>query len=264
MNITIIGAGNMGGAIALGIAQGTKVKAENITVTARTDETLKSIKSQNAGINTIKSNIEAVKGASLIFLAVKPWQLVEVINEIKDYIDYSKCAVASVVAGVSFADMAEMFDKGVGISPVMYRVIPNTAVSISKSVTFISQHGASETQCAFIKELFDNLGIAMFVDEQQIVAGTSLASCGIAFAFKYLDASIKAGVSDGFSEQQARDIVIQTMSGALELLKSNDSMPQTEIDRVTTPGGLTLRGLEAMTQAGFETSIFAAIKKSRG
>ncbi|MFI3261613.1 MAG: pyrroline-5-carboxylate reductase dimerization domain-containing protein [Rikenellaceae bacterium] len=263
MKITIIGAGNMGGAIALGIAGGTKVSAEDITVTARTEATLAKVISKNDKIKTSLSNIEAVQGADMVFLAVKPWFLADVVAEIKPYMDYSKCAVASVVAGIPFKDIAEMFDKGDGKYPLLYRVIPNTGISLGKSVTYISENGASQEQCDFLKSLFDELGITIFVTEQMLTAGTSLASCGIAFALKFLDASIKAGVNDGFTEEEAREVVLQTMSGALELLKTNNTMPQTEIDKVTTPGGLTLKGLSAMAENGFENSVMQGILQSR-
>ncbi|MFI3267145.1 MAG: pyrroline-5-carboxylate reductase [Rikenellaceae bacterium] len=263
MKITIIGAGNMGGAIALGLAGGSVVPAENITVTARTEATLAKISSKNEIIHTSVSNTEAVKGADIVFLAIKPWQLADVVAEIKPYIDYSNCAVASVVAGITFKEISEMFDNGDGKCPLLYRVIPNTGVSLGKSVTFISENGATKEQCDFLKTIFNELGITIFVTEQMLVAGTSLASCGIAFALKFLDSSIKAGVSDGFSEDEAREIVLQTMSGAIELLKTNETMPQTEIDKVTTPGGLTLKGLSAMSENGFENAVLQGVKMSR-
>lgn len=263
MKITIIGAGNMGGAIALGLSKGTIVMPEDITVTAKTEKTLSKIVDKNSKIKVTTSNSEAVIGADIVFIAVKPWQLEDVVEEIKSFLDYSKCAVASIVAGVSFEKLAEMFDKGDSVVPVVYRIIPNTAISLGQSVTFIAEKGASEADCALFKKMFDELGETIFVNEKMMAAGTSLASCGIAFAFKYLDASICAGVSDGFSENEARKIVIQTMSGALELLKYNNTMPQTEIDRVTTPGGLTLKGLEAMSDAGFEKAVMNGVKKSR-
>lgn len=263
MKITIIGAGNMGGAIALGMAGGTVINPQDITVTARTEATLAKITANNDKIKVSTSNTEAVSGADMVFIAVKPWQLADVIAEIKPFVNYSTCAIASVVAGVNFEEMLQLFADESGVFPLLYRVIPNTGISLGQSVTFISENGATEEQCGFLKSIFDELGITIFVDEEMLISGTSLASCGIAFALKYLDASIKAGVSDGFTEEQAREVVIQTMSGAIELLKHNKSMPQTEIDKVTTPGGLTLKGLSAMTEGGFDAAVMDGVKKSR-
>ena len=107
------------------------------------------------------------------------------------------------------------------------------------------------------------LGRTFVVTEEMMTAGTSLASCGIAFALKYIDASIRGGVELGFSAAESREVVMQTMRGALALLECNDTMPQQEIDKVTTPGGITLKGLEAMTRDGFEGAVRAGLLESR-
>lgn len=263
MKIAIIGGGNMGGAIAKGIAAGSLVPAANLTVTAHTQKTLDKIKGFDAAITTTLDNRSAVKEADLIIIAVKPWLLEEVVVGFRDLLDYSRQAIASVVAGVSFEQLKTMLDNGSGVVPVMYRIIPNTAISLGESVTFIAAEGASDDQLKFVVSLFDELGQTIVVDESMMVAGTSLASCGIAFALKYLDASIQGGVELGFTPEESRAIVMQTMRGALEMMKHNQTMPQTEIDKVTTPGGITLKGLAAMEEAGFVPAVKAGLFKSR-
>lgn len=263
MKIAIIGGGNMGGAIAKGIAAGSLVPASNLTVTAHTQKTLDKIKSFHAEINTTLDNRMVVQGADLIIIAVKPWLLEEVVAGFRDLLDYSCQSVASVVAGVSFDRLHTMLDNGSGISPVMYRIIPNTAISLGESVTFIAACGASDEQLKFVVSLFDELGQTIVVEESMMVAGTSLASCGIAFALKYLDASIQGGVELGFTPEESRAIVMQTMRGALEMMQHNQTMPQTEIDKVTTPGGITLKGLAAMEEAGFVPAVKEGLFKSR-
>ena len=123
----------MGGAIAKGIAAGSLVPASNLTVTAHTQKTLDKIKSFHAEINTTLDNRMAVQGADLIIIAVKPWLLEDVVAGFRDLLDYSCQSVASVVAGVSFDRLQTMLDNGSGISPVMYRIIPNTAISLGES-----------------------------------------------------------------------------------------------------------------------------------
>lgn len=263
MKITIIGGGNIGGATARGIAESGVTTPENITVTAASEVTLEKIKSFNPNIQTSTDNISAVKDADIIILAIKPWKTEEVINQIKPYLDYSYQSVASIVAAYNFDALTSMLDNGSRILPTLYRIIPNTAISLSESVTFIAAERSSETQTEAVKNLFVPTGLTFVIPESMMSAGTSLASCGIAFALKYLDASIEAGVESGFTQNEARDIVIKTMRGALKLLETNNTMPQTEIDKVTTPGGLTLKGLEAMRNAGFTEAIKAGIKKSR-
>lgn len=263
MKIAIIGGGNMGGAIACGVALGSIIRACDITVTAKSTQTLNKIKAQSLEINISTDNREAVRGADIVLIAVKPWIMEEVISEIKDLLDYSTQSVASVVAGVDFETMHKMLDNQSGIKPTLYRIIPNTAISLRRSVTFICSDGANSEQIDKVVSIFSELGEVEVVSEQMITAGTSLASCGIAFALRYLDASIRGGVELGFSQDKSRAIVIATMEGALEMLRQNNTMPQIEIDRVTTKGGITLKGLSAMEEGGFSNSVIAGLKNSR-
>ena len=263
MKITIIGGGNMGGAIAGGLAAGNMIAAGDITVTARTARTLDRIKECNSAIVTMSDNRAAVESADLVLFAVKPWLLEEIAAGVRDVLDYRRQQVASVVAGVTFERLTEMLDNGSGIAPVLYRIIPNTAISLGRSVTFIAHSGATGEQLNAVVAMFDQLGRTFVVTEEMMTAGTSLASCGIAFALKYIDASIRGGVELGFSAAESREVVMQTMRGALALLECNDTMPQQEIDKVTTPGGITLKGLEAMTRDGFEGAVRAGLLESR-
>ena len=249
MKITIIGGGNIGGAIAGGLAASTLMKASDLTVADPSAAALERIKGLNSAIRTSQDNAAAVEGADLIILAVKPWLAEEV--------------SATVVAGVSFEKLKTMLDNGKDVRPALLRLIPNTAISLRESVTFIASDGASESQLNAVVTLFKELGQTVVVSEAMMAAGTSLASCGIAFALKYLGDSIKGGVELGFDETQSREIVMQTMRGALALLQANGTMPQTEIDKVTTPGGLTLKGLDAMAEGGFSDAVRAGLLKSR-
>ena len=259
--ICIIGAGNMGGAIAAGIAGNPEFPSENLTVTAKTQATLDRISASCPGIRTTLDNRTAVSGADLVIIAVKPWQIATVAEEIKDNIDYGSCTIASVVAGISFGELTEMFRKGDGI-PSLFRVIPNTAIALNKSTTFIASCRVSEEVADEFSALFRRMGEVLEIPEDMMAAGTALASCGIAYALKYIDASIKGGMRIGFGEQEARKIVINTMKGALALLDAYGTMPQQEIDKVTTPGGYTFKGLAAMEDSGFSAAILDGLKKS--
>ena len=263
MRITIIGGGNMGGAMAKGMAAGKIVDAANIRVTAKSEQTCRKISGYDPRMQTGTDNRTAVEGADLIILAIKPWLLEDVVNEIKDKLDYSRQAIASVVAGVNFEKLHQMLDNGSGIRPVLFRIIPNTAISIGESVTFIAADGAGQPQIDTLKSIFDELGLTMIISEAMMPAATSLASCGIAFALRYINDSMQGGIESGFTPQDARQIVMQTVRGALEMLAHNETMPQTEIDKVTTPGGITLKGLAAMEKAGFTEAVKAGLTKSR-
>ncbi|MDR2497619.1 MAG: NAD(P)-binding domain-containing protein [Tannerellaceae bacterium] len=266
MKVTIIGAGNIGGAIARGLAQGSIVKAGDITCTDRSQAILDRLKEWNPEFGTSLDNGIAAHKADYIVLAVKPWMVQSVLEEIKSHIDYNRQVVVSVAAGVSFRELSEYLTKitTVGRSlPALFRVIPNTAIEARSSMTFVSACNASEEQTGLILQMFNELGTAMLVEERLMTAGTALASSGIAFALRYIRAAIEGGVELGFYPQEAQEIVVRTVKGAVDLLLTNRSNPEQEIDRVTTPGGITIRGLNEMELSGFTSAVIRGLKASK-
>lgn len=260
MKIAIIGCGNMGGAIAEGIA-GSKIAANvKIAVSNPSGGKLESIKNKYPDIVTTNSNVEVVAGADLIILAVKPWKIEGVINEIKDAIDYSYQSVASVAAGISLADLGKMLRKEDGSVPTIYRILPNTAVSVCESMTFITSENSYKEESEKVLAIFKELGDAMLITESQMDGCMALASCGIAYIMRYIRAATEGGVELGLYPRDAQKIVMQTMIGAVKLLEANGSHPESEIDKVTTPGGYTIRGLNAMEEAGFTTAVIKGLK----
>lgn len=260
--ICIIGAGNMGGAIAAGIAGSPYFRPGNLCVTALSQGSLDKVKAAVPDIVTSTDNAWAATGADLVVMAVKPWQLENVAMEIKPVLDYTGCTIASVVAGVEFSDLTEMFRKDGCCAPALLRIIPNTAISLKKSTTFIASCRTPGPVLENVVKLFRCMGTVVEVQESMMAAGTSLASCGIAYALKYLDASMKGGTRLGFTEKEARDIVMSTMKGAIALLETYGTLPQQEIDKVTTPGGYTFRGLAAMEEKGFSDAVLSGLESS--
>jgi pyrroline-5-carboxylate reductase len=262
MKITIIGAGNMGGAIACGLAKSSAANACEITCSDRSKEALEKVSRANPSIRTVSDNKKAVQDADIVLIAVKPWLTGEVVNEIKAGLDYRRQTVISIVAGVTFAQLTHFLEKEGEEPPVLFRLIPNTAVSVQGSMTFIAAQGASPQQTEAVALMFNALGATLTVDERLMGAGTALASCGIAYAFRYIRAATEGGVELGFYPEQAKDIVLQTLKGAVALLEANGSHPEAEIDRVSTPGGITIRGLNEMEQAGFTSAVIRGLKAS--
>ena len=262
MKIAIIGAGNMGGAVARGLARGTKVATSKIYVSNPSTPKLEALRSEHPEINTTTNNCEAAVAADLVILAVKPWKVAEVVEEIKPHLDYSRQAVASMVGGLGTAQLSEWLDKGDGELPATYIIIPNTAIATMSSMTFIASTHTTPEQDAELVEIFNELGEAMLVDEGLIPAGTSLASCGIAYALRYIRAAMEGGVEIGMRADDAKRIVMQTLRGAVDILEANGTHPEAEIDRVTTPGGLTIKGLNAMEAAGFTHSVIEGLRAS--
>ena len=252
----------MGGAVARGLAKGTLIPTSDIYVSNPSTPKLEALKGEFTEINTSTNNCAVAREADMIILAVKPWKVVEVLEELKPHLDYSRQTVASMVGGLGIAQLSEWLDKGDEELPATYIIIPNTAIATMSSMTFIASARTTQKQDTELVEVFNELGVAMLVDEGLIPAGTSLASCGIAYALRYIRAAMEGGVELGFRADDAKRIVMQTLRGAADILEANDSHPEAEIDRVTTPGGLTIKGLNAMEAAGFTPSVIEGLRAS--
>ena len=252
----------MGGAVARGLARGAKVATSDIYVSNPSTAKLEALKSEHPEIKTTTNNCEAAAVADLVILAVKPWKVEQVIDELKPHLDYTRQAIASMVGGLGIGQLSTWLNKGDGGLPATYIIIPNTAIATLSSMTFIASARTTQKQDAELVEIFNELGMAMLVEEGLIPAGTSLASCGIAYALRYIRAAMEGGVELGFRADDAKRIVMQTLRGAVDILEANDSHPEAEIDRVTTPGGLTIKGLNAMEAAGFTHSVIEGLRAS--
>ena len=260
MKIAIIGAGNMGGAIARGLAataEGTEIYVSNPS-----QGKLDALKHDFPSIKTTTCNSEAVAGADFVFLAVKPWKMEEVIEEIKPSLCYGRQVIVSVAGGVSSAQIDNWLLKEGEELPALYIVIPNTAITTRESMTFVCGKRTVVATDEKLLQMFSCVGEVMLVDEGLIGAGTSLASCGIAYALRYIRAAVEGGVELGFRAADAQKIVMQTLKGAVSVLEANGTHPEVEIDRVTTPGGLTIKGLNAMEGAGFTVSVIEGLRAS--
>ena len=171
MKITIIGAGNIGGAIARGLAKGHMFKASDITCTAQSDTTLEKIRNTNPDFVLSLDNVEAVKGADIIVIAVKPWRVEEIIDQIKGILDYDKQIIVSVAAGITFDLLNTYLTKNTGFddcltTPTIFRIMPNTAIEVLSSMTFVAARNASKEQTDLIINIFNELGNAMLVEER--------------------------------------------------------------------------------------------------
>lgn len=252
----------MGGALARGLALGTLVQTSKIYLSNPSTPKLEALKREFPEINITTDNREAARVADIVVIAVKPWKVEEVLREITPDMDYTRQAVASMVGGLGIAELSAWLDRGDGVLPATYLIIPNTAIATMSSMTFIASARATEEQENTLLDIFNELGKAMLVDEEHIAAGTSLASCGIAYALRYIRAAMEGGVELGFRADDAKHIVMQTLRGAVDILEKNNTHPEVEIDRVTTPGGLTIKGLNAMEATGFTHSVIEGLRAS--
>lgn len=253
--IAIIGGGNLGTAIAEGLLKSKFCKAAELTVTKRNTATLIALKQK--GINITSDNLSAVKNSEIIILAIKPFQTIEVLQHIKKEISQHKIFI-SVVTGISIEEIQSVIGKK---NPV-FRAMPNTAIAIQESMTCISHQQAKAEQVDYVNNLFSQLGKVVTIDEKLMDASTILGACGTAYALRYIRASIQGGIEIGFDATTASLIAAQTAKGAAELLLQKGSHPEQEIDKVTTPKGCTIAGLNEMEHQGFSSSLIRGIVAS--
>ncbi|MBR5735883.1 MAG: pyrroline-5-carboxylate reductase [Bacteroidales bacterium] len=253
MKITVIGAGNMGGALVRGIVKSGAVRAADVTVSDVCEANLARIKEFNPEIVRCSDNVKAVRGADCVIVAVKPWIAEKVVREIATYVSVP---VISIAAGVSVDTLKEWFG---GNAPALFRVIPNTAAEYGESMTFVHASGATAEEKKAVLDLLGSVGSVMEIEEKQFASATTLSSCGIAYAMKYIRASMQGGITIGFSPKVSEDIVLQTVKGAVKLLQESGNHPESEIDKVTTPGGITIKGINAMEANGFTKAVIEGI-----
>lgn len=248
----------MGGAIVQGLLKGDFAKNSDITVADPSQRAIDQFAETGASITT--DNSIAAESADIVNVVVKPWLVEPVLKGIKQSLNYKKQILVVVAAGVSSEQIKEWLHKdGEDLIP-FFLVIPNIAIALLSSMTFIVPANASRENTKLISELYGSMGEVLVVDEKHLAAGTTLASCGIAYAMRYVRAASEGGVEIGFKADDAKNIVLQTVKGAVELLQATGNHPEAEIDKVTTPGGVTIRGLNEMEHAGFTSAVIRGLK----
>jgi len=253
--IAIIGGGNLGQAIANGLINSQIIPPANLTVTRRRVDLLEDLK--KLGIRTISDNKEAVADADIIFLGVKPYQIQQIIEEINP-ITKDNAIIISLAAGVDSLKIESFLEKKLPI----YRAMPNTAIAIGQSMTCISSYDATPEQDKIVLELFEQVGEAIIIPEDLMASATVLAACGIAFALRFVRAATQGGVEIGFGASLALKIASQTVKGAADLIIRSETHPEREIDKVTTPRGITISGLNEMEHQGFSSSLIKGLLTS--
>ena len=255
MKIAVIGAGAMGGTTVEGLIKGKTFKNEDITVSDPSENALK--KFSNTGVKTTSENDKAAKDADIVCVVVKPWLVETVLSGIKSVLNPQKQLLIVIAAGVSSESIKTWLGQN---CPPLFLVIPNIAIAQLQSMTFVVPVDATEEQTKTIIDIFDEMGDTLLTDEKHLAAGTTLASCGIAYAMRYIRAASEGGVELGFKADEAKKIVMQTMRGAVELLAATGLHPEAAIDMVTTPGGVTIKGLNEMEHAGFTSAVIRGLK----
>jgi pyrroline-5-carboxylate reductase len=253
--IAIIGGGNLGSAVAKGMVFTKTINPELISITRRRSQMLEQM--VKLGITTGSDNTAAVKDAYIVFLAVKPYQIEEVLHEITPFLS-ADAIIISLATGIDNQALISLS----GAKHPVYRAMPNTAIAIGQSMTCLSAMNSTPGQDEEIKMLFDKMGNSQYIPEELMSSATVLAACGIAFALRFIRAATQGGVEIGFGSELALKIASQTVKGAAELIIQGESHPEAEIDKVTTPRGITISGLNEMEHQGFSSSLIKGLLTS--
>ena len=257
MKIAIIGVGNLGHSIALGILGESHIKFESLYLSKRAVKTLNSFKNI-PNVNITSNNIEAVKNSDIIILAVQPNQLDTVLKSIQTEIDPKKHTIISVITGRTIAQIEAILPKGTAV----IRSMPNTAISVSQSMTCISANSKGMKNIESAKTIFNALGKTMCIEEELMQAATVICASGIAFWMRLIRATTQGAIQLGFDADKAQELSMQTCLGAASLLVKTESHPEQEIDKVTTPRGCTISGLNEMEHEGLSSALIKGLVKS--
>jgi len=254
--ITIIGTGNIGLSLAKGLVKSEFCKAEQITLTRRNIKAL-SHESQ-LGFVVTDNNVQAVQDADIIVFAILPQQLRKVLEEIAPVVKESDQIFVSVVSGVSCLDIKEVLGQGTSV----VRAMPNTAIAIGQSMTCIATDTAAAHIVKEVEVMFETVGAVVVINEDLMTSATALCACGIAFFLRAIRAASQGGVEIGFHAHDALKMAVQTAKGAADLLLQTQTHPESEIDKVTSPKGCTIAGLNEMEHHGFSSAFIKGIKLS--
>lgn len=254
--IAIIGSGNIGTSLAKGLVKSGYAAAAQITLTRRNIAGLSAYADQGFAVSA--DNPAAVAAADIVVLCVLPQQLNKLLETLQPVVDPQRHLVISVASGVSCADIRNKLSDALQV----VRAMPNTAIAIGQSMTCVATDGADEANVQLVSTMFETVGAVVKINEDLMTAATALCACGIAFFLRAIRAASQGGVEIGFHAEDALKMAVQTAKGAADLLLLMESHPEQEIDKVTSPKGCTIAGLNEMEHNGFSSSLIKGIKLS--
>ncbi|UKN02593.1 pyrroline-5-carboxylate reductase [Paracrocinitomix mangrovi] len=253
--IAVIGCGNLGLAIVEGLIDNNDIPNKNITATRRSLPKIQHLVAKD--VNVTDKNELAVKEAKIVILTVKPYNLLTIAKELKADLAPGT-VIVSTATGVSIQEIAD----AIGTDFSIVRAMPNTAAEVRESLTCICDNGVSKEDYQLVEMLFNSIGKSIRIQEDLMDAATVLGACGIAYVLRFMRAMVQGGIQIGFDAKTASAIVNQTVKGAAELLTVNGHHPEYEIDKVTTPKGCTIVGINEMEHNGFSSSLIKGIVAS--
>lgn len=253
--IAIIGSGNIGLSLAKGLVKSEQYAAQEIMLTRRNLALLQH--EAELGFQVGDNNPQAVLASDIVVLAILPQQLRSVLDGIKGYLNDDQLIV-SVVSGVTCEDIRNV----IGEEMQVVRAMPNTAIAIGQSMTCVATDLSATEPVSRVVKLFESVGSVVVIQEDLMTSATALCACGIAFFLRAIRAASQGGVEIGFHAHDALKMAVQTAKGAADLLLQTSSHPEYEIDKVTSPKGCTIAGLNEMEHHGFSSAFIKGIKLS--
>jgi pyrroline-5-carboxylate reductase len=254
--LAILGTGNIGRAMALGVSRAAVYPPADIILTRRRVERLDDLRQQGFAVQS--DNRDAVRRARVVVAAVEPQQLDELLREIAPDLDPARHVLVSVVSGASIAAMLDKIGKDVPI----VRAMPNTGIALGNSMTCLATRSDRTDHVDRVRSIFDSVGRTLVIREEQMVPATALCACGIAFFLRAVRAASQGGIEIGFHPDEALMMAAQTALGAASLVLGRGQHPEREIDSVTTPRGCTIAGLNHMEHQGFSSALIRGIVTS--
>lgn len=254
MKIAIIGAGNLGLAIAKGILHSNG--ATSMYLTKRNTKEIKHFE-KYGNVTVTSDNAEAVKNSDILIFAVQPGHFEAILYEVKDGLGENH-VVISTITGFGTQKMESI----IGADKFIIRSMPNTAISVGKSMTCICSNGPGKKRIDLAKAIFNRMGHSLEIPEEQMQAATVICASGIAFWMRLIRATTQGAIQLGFDAKEAHELAMHTCNGAASLLIESGSHPEEEIDKVTTPKGCTISGLNEMEHQGLSSSLIRGLVTS--
>ncbi|QLG45765.1 pyrroline-5-carboxylate reductase [Costertonia aggregata] len=254
MKIAIIGTGNLGLSIAKGVLHSNG--ATSMYMTKRNVESIKAFESYG-NVTVTSDNREAVQNSDILIFAVQPGHFSQILKDIKDLLT-EKHVVISTITGFSISKIESI----IGTDNYVIRSMPNTAISVGKSMTCVCANEMGKKRIDLAKAIFNRMGHSLEIPEEKMQAATVICASGIAFWMRLIRATTQGAIQLGFDAKEAQELAMHTCNGAASLLIESGNHPEEEIDRVTTPMGCTIKGLNEMEHQGLSSSLIRGIVAS--
>ncbi len=256
IKIAIIGCGNLGQSIINGLLEDQVVSPTNIIATRRNTVHLEPL--TKLGISITNNNTQAIQESELIILALKPYNILDVISELSTRFNPEKHVIVSLATGISL----EQIQNKIQSKTPVFRAMPNTASAVGKAITCICSSLSNSENSKLVESCFNSIGATIFINESLMDSATVLGACGIAYVLRFIRGMVQGGIQIGFDAKTANEIVTHAVKGASQLLIKDGNHPEFEIDKVTTPRGCTIAGLNEMEHHGFSSALIKGIVAS--